>query len=496
MSKQNPPGRSADDFRRAHDPLFVGDSPVPVWNWKPARGQKRFIFTAAQNSTPVDPEWWAVLQAVAAETGAEIRILPIRYKNPTSAWTGSQRNAEHWVSELDGLLVNTRVALNPNLYLLADIKIQPTAADPVGAGDLAAISGASSAIVGHPKIQTRSIATPQSRMAKLLMTTGACTVENYSDTRAGRVGAFHHSLSAVLVELDGKRFYARRLHYDRKSKSATDHARGVRYTAKGPEAAPRALALVLGDLHRDFADPAVLAATFGPGGLVERARPRHIIYHDIVDGYSVNPHHRGNPFNRVAKRRSSADDVRAEIERCAAFLREHTYPETQNVVVASNHDNFVSRWISAADWRDDPTNAEFYLETALEMVRGTRLGPGGLQCPDPFAYWLGRAGLPQTRVLGGDESLLLGGVELGMHGDRGPNGARGSIRNLRRIGVKSVVGHSHSPGEDEGSTQVGTSTRLRLEYNGGPSSWLNAHAIVGADGKRQLVVIVDGKFTA
>jgi len=91
---------------------------------------------------------------------------------------------------------------------------------------------------------------------------------------------------------------------------------------------------------------------------------------------------------------------------------------------------------------------------------------------------------------------MVGGIELGMHGNRGLNGSRGSIRNLRRIGVKSVIGHSHCPGIDEGCYQVGTSTRLRLDYNHGASSWLNAHGIVHADGKRQIVVIVDGNWRA
>ena len=81
-----------------------------------------------------------------------------------------------------------------------------------------------------------------------------------------------------------------------------------------------------------------------------------------------------------------------------------------------------------------------------------------------------------------------------MHGDRGPNGARGSIKNLRRIGVKSIIGHSHSPGIDEGAYQNGTSTRLRLGYNVGPSSWLNAHTVVYANGKRSLINIIDGKW--
>lgn len=490
-----PAGKSLDDFKKAHDPMYVGDSPVPVWGWKPAPGVNRFIFTAAQNATPVHKEWWAVLNFMAAQLNAQLCVLPIRYKNPTSAWTGSQKNAEHWVPETNGLLVNTRAQLNANLQLLADIKIQPTAADPVGAGDLAAISGQYSAIVGHPKIQTRAIATPQNRMAKLLMTSGMCTVENYSDTRAGRVGAFHHSLSAVLVELDGKRFFMRRLHFDTKTRSCTDSAGGVRYYKNKAVTAPPALALVTGDLHCDYADPKVVAATFGAGGMVEVARPQHIVYHDILDGYAVNHHHGRNPFNRVAKRFSGRDSARAELQRMLDFIRDHTVKGMQNIIVASNHsDDFLTRWVAEQDWRDDPTNAEFYLETALAMVRQTKIGPHGTEYPSPFKMWVDRAQLPQTRVLERDESLVLAGVELGMHGDLGPNGARGTIRNLRRIGVKSIIGHAHSPGEDEGVTQVGTSTLLRLEYNHGPSSWLNAHALLGEDGKRQLVVIVDGKY--
>lgn len=489
-------GKSLDDFKRAHDPMFVGDSPVPVWDWDPRPGADRFIFTAAQNATPVHREWWAVLNYMAAEKNAQLVVLPIRYKNPTSQWSGSQKNDEHWVSETDGLLVNTRAQLNANLQLLADIKIQPTAADPVGAGDLAAISGEYSAIVGHPKIQTRAIATPQNKMAKLLMTSGMCTVENYSDTRAGRVAAFHHSLSAVLVELRGRQFFMRRLHFDTKTKSCTDSAAGVRYYKNSSGTAPPALALVTGDLHCDYADPKVIDATFGAGGMVEVARPQHVIYHDIVDGYAVNHHHRGDPFNKIAKYLSGRDNARQELDRTLDFLRAHTVKGTQNIIAAANHsDDFLTRWVMENDWRQDPVNSEFYLETALAMRRHTRHDPTlGARFPSPFKYWVDAAKLPQTRVLDRDESFILGGVELGMHGDLGPNGARGSIRNLRRIGVKSIIGHAHSPGEDEGVTQVGTSTYLRLEYNHGPSSWLNAHAFLGEDGKRQLVTIINGKF--
>ena len=121
------------------------------------------------------------------------------------------------------------------------------------------------------------------------------------------------------------------------------------------------------------------------------------------------------------------------------------------------------------------------------------MGKGGTEYPSPFAMLLKKTA-PLVRALHSDESFVLGGVELGMHGDVGPSGARGSRRNLRRVGTRSIIGHAHSPGIEEGCYQTGTSTYLRLEYNRGPSSWLNTHCILHADGKRQLVNIINGKW--
>jgi hypothetical protein len=88
------------------------------------------------------------------------------------------------------------------------------------------------------------------------------------------------------------------------------------------------------------------------------------------------------------------------------------------------------------------------------------------------------------------------GIELGMHGHLGPNGARGSLRNLSRLGARVVSGHSHTPGIEEGHYQVGTSSRLRLEYNVGPSAWLQTHCVIYASGKRALLTVVDGHWRA
>ena len=495
MAKTGTFGESLAALRQITDPMYKGDSPVPVFNWKPRPGAKAVFITAAQNATPVNKDWWRIIQVICGHYGCDLAVPPIRYKNPTSAWTGSQKNAEHWVEEVRPYLASVRAKLNPNVMLLGDIKIQPTAADPLTGFE--AVAGALSAIVGHPKIQTRTIATPQNRMAKILMTSGMCTVQNYSDTRAGRVGDFHHSLSGVLVELDGKRFYARRIHFDTKTRSATDAARRKRFYADGRVVtAPRAAALITGDLHERFADPKAVKATWGAGGMVEVAEPNVVIFHDSSDGYAVNHWHRGNPFKKIAKYASGLDSARYELECLRDFIRDHTRPGIGNVLVSSNHDDFYNRFIIENDWRNDPANAEWYLETALHMVRGTKLTRRGTEYPDAFAYWMRKFDLPQTRVLNADESFLVRGIECGLHGDEGPNGARGSIRNLRRIGVKTITGHPHSPGEDEGCTQVGVMVDVSkgLDYTGPLSSWLQANCFVNDNGKRQLAIIVDGEY--
>lgn len=451
---------------------------------------RRLLITSAQNATPVHEKFFASLEQAARHLGAELIVIPIRYKNPTSRWTLSQANAEVWAKEVLVYLDNQRRRLNANLTLLGDIKTVPTASSPLTGFD--AISAGESAILGHTKLQLKVIPTPGNKLPKILTTTGACTVANYTDSKAGKIGEFHHVLGAVVVELEDKVFHMRHVSADTKTGEFTDLSNT--YSPTGHRRAERPLALVMGDTHVDFIDPKVEMATFGKGGIVDILNPAQLVWHDVLDGYSCNPHHGKNPFNRVAKRKSGADDVSAEVKRAIDFVAKRTTGDRQSVVVASNHNDFLKRWIVATDWRDDPTNAEFYLKTALAMVKGTDLDDSGTVSLDPFAYWISRAGHPQIRVLTTDESFQLGGVDLGQHGELGPNGARGSIRNIRRVGARSIIGHSHTPGIDEGCMQVGTSTRLRLEYNHGPSSWLNAHAILHADGKRQLIFIIDGHW--
>lgn len=477
------------DFKAAHHPLAEASAIHDVYGGSIEKGKTRFIVTAAQNATPVHVNFWRALLHAAAQYDAQLIVIPLRYKNPTSAWTGSQENKEYWSPEVREFLMNQRLRINKHLSVLGDIKIVPTASSPLTG--LEGFTGMESTIVGHTRLQFKTVPTPGASMAKLMTTTGACTVKNYTDSRAGKAGDFHHTLGAVLVEVEGGAFWLRHLNADSRG-GFTDLDK--RFTPKGMFSAPPPAAIALGDTHVEFTDKSVDIATFGPNGIVTELAPKRIFWHDLCDGYSANPHHYGNPFNAIAKQRSGLNSVKREVDNAIQFLRERTPTGTESIVVASNHDDFVRRWIIDADWKTDPTNAEFYLRSALAMVESTKMGKGGTEYPSPFTYWVNRAAIPGVRCLGADESYSVHDIEMGMHGNIGPNGARGSIKNLRRIGTKSMIAHGHGPGIDEGCTQIGTSSRLRLEYNAaGPSNWLHTHGLVHADGKRQLVTMINGR---
>ena len=475
---------SASELRQNGRP--VGPPPVFKRKLEPV---KRYIVTAAQNATPLHDGFWKALQIATKHYNAELLVIPLRYKNPTSRWENAKAETDEWWDpKVVPFLWNVRKVLNDNIEVLGDMKIQPTAVEPLTG--LEGFTGARSAIVGHTKLAFQTVPTPGHKMAKIMTTTGACTIKNYSDTRAGKHGEFHHTLGAVIVEVQEKKFWLRHLNAD---KDGWIKDLEWEFTPQSVQKGERPAAIVLGDTHVDFTDPGVERATFGPGSILDILAPEKIIWHDLLDAYSVNPHHKGNPFNAIAKLASGLDDVAGEVRRAIEYVRIHTPAGVESYIVSSNHDDMLHRWILNHDWKSDPKNAAFYLETALAIAKATKMGDGGTEYPRPFKYWVDRAAIPGLVCLGGEE-LTVAGILCSAHGDIGPNGARGSAKNLRRIGVKSVIGHSHSPQISEGCYQVGTSSRLQLEYNKGPSGWLHCHCLIHADGKRQLIVIIDGRW--
>jgi len=463
-----------------------------------ATGQKkmvrRFVITAAQNATKVHTGFLDNLLAYCKLNNASLLVIPYRYRNPTSTWSKAAEHDDWWAPELLPYLIDRRGDLCKGLTLLADIKTQPTAVSPLLG--LEGMTGKKSAIIGHPRIEFRTVATMPGELAKIMTSTGAITVPNYIPSKAGKKGEFHHALAAGLVEIEADdSFHIRQLI------AATDGSfQDLEWVyEKGTRAPGVVEAIVLGDLHHEMLDPLVESATFDKkSGMVAVLKPKRIVYHDALDCYAISHHHKHQTFINYVKHHNGAGNIEKDLDKLFAFIDSVTPPGVQNIFVASNHHDHLGRWARECDPHTDPENCVFWAKTFTAMCLGSKMTSTGASTIDPFAWWgmqkLKTAG--QAKFLGRNESCVVKGIELSLHGDIGPNGARGSRANLSKIGAKTIIGHSHSSGINEGCYQVGLSSYYGLEYASGPSSWMQTHCLLYANGKRSLISIIKGRWRA
>jgi hypothetical protein len=446
---------------------------------------RRYVVTTAQNETPTHSQFFKTLLRYCSEHSAELIIIPVRYKNPTSVFDTA---TDAWAPELRPYLCDSRVQIHNHLFVMGDVKTIPTAMDPLSGYD--ELSGRYSAIYGHTSLMFKTVPVAIGEMPKIICTTGAVTVPNCTDSKQGKRGEFHHVLSAQVVELDGDIFHIRQLVA---CKNGTFIDLDREYTPTGSHKAGPC-GLVLGDWH-DFARcPSVEKATFtDKKSLVKLIKPEIIVWPDALDFYSRNHHHQKKPFINIAKHHAGVHNVEQEVARCFTRIERLT-GNSLAVFPFSNHPAALTRWIEETDWREDPENARFYLKTALAMVESTVMKGHKTSTIDAFAYW-GNIYYPEAVYLGPNDPYEYHGIRVDMHGHIGLNGARGgSVKTFSRLGVRSVTQHGHGPGIFHGAYRVGTSSVYDQEYVAGPSSWLNTHCIIYANGKRSLINIIKGKF--
>ena len=453
---------------------------------------KRIVITAAMNNAPLASREWATLRRYCKTRYAELLVVPLRYRNPTSPQQYMKYEAKvSWATEVTPFLVENRIKLHPLLWLMGDVPIAATAVNPLTG--LESMSRGASSIFGHSQLAMETIPTPQNDLPKILHTTGAITEADYSRSKAGVKAEFHHALAALVVEKDGKFFHLRQLMFD---EDGGFHDLSTYYHPKGVKKNVRAAALVTGDTHVDRADAKAVAATYGKGGIVATLKPEVLAWHDVVD-FQSDSHH-NDSIESLALGLAGKSDVRAEMTRAVEFIAGHTPKGTTSIVVPSNHHDHPRQWALRKDWRSiHPVNAEFLLELQLAMVRGAKVAHRGVEQVDPLAWWAFQYLDDHDNIyfLALGESFRVKGVELSFHGDRGPSGSRGSRRGLNRTGTRMTIGHSHSPGIFKGVWQTGTTSVLDMVFTlGAPSAQMNTHCVVHQNGKRQLIHIIGGHW--
>lgn len=485
--------------------FIVAEERVKALKPKKARHQT-YILTSAQNNTRVHQDAWKNLKALADHYGAQIFVSTFLYANRT-AWQKNldKKKGERGLSELwyDPAILpyvnNERVEIAPGLVWCGEMNISPTAEKPLRG--LEVYSGRASAIIPHVKLALDSIATVGGSGTKFNYTTGTVTLRNYIQRKAGLKAEFHHAYGALLVETDEDgHWWVRQLNAD---SEGTIHDLDLKVEHGKITSGNRVEAITFGDVHVAEIDPVVRDATWGEGGMVDALKPRFQFIHDVLDFRARDYHRKDDPYIMFKRHVEGRESVGDEVKEVASFLRWIKRKDSQTVIVNSNHDRFLGGWLAKNDGRRDPVNAEFWSELnayAVRYIRANKSDPDYLKLAlgflDPKLETEANA-----HFLALDDSFVIcpkngGGIECGMHGDLGPNGARGAISQFAKMGRKSNIGHSHTAGIDNGAYQAGTNSKMRLEYNHGPSGWSHSDIITHENGKRQIVTFFNGKWRA
>lgn len=466
----------------------------------PARGRiYRYILTSAQNNTTVHTGCWTNLLALAAHYDATIYVGTFSYnqnaygKLAVKRGTDKPKDGDLWFDEaILPYLCDERVELAPGLVWCGEMNIIPTADNPLEG--LQTYSGRKSAVFPHAKLAMQSIPTMQGEGVKLNYTTGAVTLCNYIQKKAGLKAEHHHSYGAVLVEVDHNgNWWVRQLEHDLNN---VMYDLDVRVADGTVTTGNKVEGITWGDTHATYIDPVIERLSVGTGGMLDVLRPRYQFIHDLLEGVSFNHHIAKNPHDQFKAFLRGYDVVTKELVDTCEVLKKYLRDNVRTVVVDSNHDNWLMRWLREHDYRSDPRNALLFLEAQTEVYRQMQ---GGNDTFHLVEWAMRRYGCPEdVRFLRTDESLTICNkqIECGMHGHLGPNGSRGTPQNLKRVGRKANIAHTHSAGIYNGLYVAGTSTRLRWDYAKGPSSWTHSHIVTYPNGKRTIVTVYADKWRA
>ena len=483
---------------------------------------KRYLCTSAQNNTYLHEELWANLLAFAEHVNAEILVSRFSYQRwglnrggDKAQWAtsyedqrinkvdedketlyGSDRYV--WAKEVYDHVSDERLELAPGLVWCGEWQRLPTVERPLSGFQV--YTGQKSAIFPHVRLQMESVPTSKHEPAKFNYTTGTITERNYIQKGAGLKAEFHHCYGAALVEVDSDGdWFVRQISAD---SDGTFYDLDVKVQDGLITTGHRIEALTLGDIHEEKKDPTVHQLQ---AALHDALNPRNTFYHDIINFGTRNHHDRKDPFKKFKRHVDGKENVRTEINNAMMYLSHQAdhWPDTMHVVVDSNHDRALERWLRESDWQDDPINMLFYMESTLGKLYAISEGDTNFHM---LRHWFEQQFHPDdylsnVRFLDEDESYVIcddphGGIECGMHGHLGANGARGSIKSFAKMGRRANIGHSHTAGIFEGIWQAGTSSLMDLEYNKGLSSWSHSDILTYENGKRCMITMRNGKYKA
>ncbi len=482
--------KQVDSFKK---PIAGGELKNPESKRQTLNG-KRFVFTSAQNNTHLNTKFWSSLKHFCKHKGAQLYVSRFTYNK--SGFQNAVKDSEGlWYDPaIEAHVLDSSAQVAGGLVFSGELDILPTAQDPLSGFD--SYAGYNSAIIPHAKVAMKSLPRLKGELPRFLYTTGTVTQRNYIQRKAGQKAEFHHVYGALYVEVDKNGYwFARQLIADN---NGVFYDLTEKFTPEGVKSGG-VEAVTWGDIHIEKSDPAVAAASWGMANSILYAlKPKFQFVHDLTDFTARNHHEIANPYSMAKKHVNREEKVTAGLQQSADFL-EIISRIGKVIVVESNHHEAFERWLRTADGHRDPANAEFWHLANAQIFKSINAHDEDF---DVYEWALKKyRSLKNVQFLKSDESYILcgvgksaNGIECGIHGHRGINGARGQNSAFRSIGKRVNVGHTHSAAILDGVYCAGVSGKLDMGYNVGLSSWSNSHIITYENGKRAIITIKNGRW--
>lgn len=444
---------------------------------KLSSGKKYYIITWEQNETPIHTQFYQNILAYKDYLDAELLVILGRYKNPTSVFV--DKSHENWSKETEPYHDANRHDIHKYLTILSDVKISPTRKYPLTG--LQGLAQGKSIIVGHPKLHLKSEPVLSGYPKKMLFTTGAITLPNYTDSGIGKISDGTHKFGFVIVEIrDEEVFYIRQVEAE-ESGTFIDLMHKVENGKVN--IIDNALGMVCGDTHYGVLDERIDKMN---DKISNYFNIKHLVLHDVVDGESTNNHIIKDPIEQFKRYKDNRHLIEEELEKTGDWLEDKLQ---YNVVIPrANHNDRFDR-ILREDWRKDVQNSLFYFKYTQAVLE--EKAEKGV-----FAYYLENRFGNRVTTLDYKDSYIIGKYECSQHGDYGANGSKGTPRGFRNLEIPGIYAHTHTPYRADDTLYVGTNTLLSLGYNDrGASSWVQSNVLIADNGIAQHIIFVKGNFT-
>lgn len=409
---------------------------------------------------------------------AKLKILLMKSLSSKKIWSDEEFSA------LENYLC-TEIVFNSNLKAM-DVMLSSQMTNPLTG--LARFGQKEfSLIVASPKQQAISIPVGTNRLPHLAFSTGSISTPEYNKNRIGRISEQDHTIGMLIVETKGDIYHVRQVQIDPKTGVFFDLDK--KYTPEGVYENKKAIAISLGDWHLGMTDPYAAKASFEQ---LDFFKPKYAFFHDLIDSQSVS-HHIDHNLSARANRTTHMvfNSLETELNHAGNFLTEVSkkYQDTTFYIVASNHLDHITRYLTEGRWLEDSINTRLSLKLFEKVIDHI----------DPIKWYL-EENFPSIKknvvFLKRDDDIFVSPkkILMSVHGDFGPSGTRGSVVSMERSYGNSITGHSHSFSILRNSRVIGTNSLLDMGYNKGASSWTHTNAVVYSDGGVSMLTSINGKW--